>query len=129
MNVVGRYLRKVPAITTSGVALLWVGPVCGLFLLTTDVGPRTMEHEFAGWAFLSVGVLAVVGTALALVLFNKLIQIAGTLIGSMTTYIIPIFALMWGVLDGEQPEWFRVLGVIIILSGVYLVNTGKRKTT
>lgn len=128
MNVVGRYLRKVPAITTSGVALLWVGPICGVYLFTTDFIQRTSEHEFATWAFLSVLVLAVVGTAFALVLFNKLLQIAGTLIGSMSTYIIPVFALMWGVLDGEQPEWFRIFGVVIILSGVYMVNSGKKET-
>lgn len=125
MNVVGRYLRDVPAITVSGVALLWVGPVCGIYLFSTDFIQRTSEHEFAFWAFLSIMVLAVVGTAFALVLFNKLLSIAGTLIASMSTYIIPVFALMWGVLDGEQPEWFRVIGVLIILSGVYLVNKKK----
>ena len=125
MNVVGRYLRRVPAVTTSGVALLWVGPICGVYLLSTDIVHRTVENEFAPWAILCVLVLAMVGTAFALVLFNKLLQIAGTLIGSMTTYIIPVFALMWGLLDGEQPEWFRIFGVVIILSGVYLVN--KRK--
>jgi drug/metabolite transporter (DMT)-like permease len=125
MNVVGRYLRDVPAITVSGVALLWVGPVCGVYLFSTDFVQRTTEHDFAVWAFMSIMVLAVVGTAFALVLFNKLLSIAGTLIASMSTYIIPVFALMWGLLDGEQPEWFRVIGVLIILSGVYLVN--KRK--
>lgn len=122
MNVVGRYLRDVPSITVSGVALLWVGPVCGIYLFCTDFVQRTTDHEFAFWAFLSIMVLAVVGTAFALVLFNKLLSIAGTLIASMSTYIIPVFALMWGVLDGEQPEWFRIIGVLIILSGVYLVN-------
>jgi drug/metabolite transporter (DMT)-like permease len=125
MNVVGRYLRDVPAITVSGVALLWVGPVCGVYLFSTDFVQRTTEHDFAVWAFVSIMALAVVGTAFALVLFNKLLSIAGTLIASMSTYIIPVFALMWGLLDGEQPEWFRVIGVLIILSGVYLVN--KRK--
>ena len=122
MNVVGRYLRDVPSITVSGVALLWVGPVCGIYLFCTDFVQRTTDHEFAFWAFLSIMVLALVGTAFALVLFNKLLSIAGTLIASMSTYIIPVFALMWGVLDGEQPEWFRIIGVLIILSGVYLVN-------
>ena len=125
MNVVGRYLREVSAITVSGVALLWVGPICGVYLFSTDFVQRTTEHEFAAWAFVSIMVLAVVGTAFALVLFNKLLSIAGALIASMSTYIIPAFALMWGLLDGEQPEWFRVIGVLIILSGVYLVN--KRK--
>lgn len=125
MNVVGKYLRDVPAITVSGVALLWVGPPCGIYLFSTDFVQRTSEHEFALWAFLSVFTLAVVGTAFALVLFNKLLSIAGTLIASMSTYIIPVFALMWGVLDGEKPEWFRIIGVVIILSGVYLVNKKK----
>jgi drug/metabolite transporter (DMT)-like permease len=125
MNVVGRYLRDVPAITVSGVALLWVGPVCGVYLFSTDFVQRTTEHDFAVWAFASIMLLAMVGTAFALVLFNKLLSIAGALIASMSTYIIPVFALMWGLLDGEQPEWFRVIGVLIILSGVYLVN--KRK--
>ena len=125
MNVVGRYLRDVPAIMVSGVALLWIGPVCGIYLFCTDFVQRTTEHEFAIWAFLSIMVLAVIGTAFALVLFNRLLIIAGTLIASMITYIIPVFALLWGVLDGEQPEWFRIIGVLIILSGVCLVNSRK----
>jgi len=69
-----------------------------------------------------MAILAVIGTALSLVLFNHLIQITNAVFASLTTYIIPIVALMWGVLDGESLSAFQVGGMGLILLGVVLVR-------
>jgi drug/metabolite transporter (DMT)-like permease len=55
-------------------------------------------------------------------MFNKLIQSGGALFASMVTYIVPIIAIFWGVLDGETISLWSISGVLVILAGVYLVN-------
>jgi drug/metabolite transporter (DMT)-like permease len=42
------------------------------------------------------------------------------------TYVIPIFAIMWGVLDHELVTVVHLICMGFILSGVYLINL-KRK--
>ena len=45
--------------------------------------------------------LAVFGTAMAKTMFNKLVKISSPIFSSSVTYLIPIVAIFWGVLDGE----------------------------
>lgn len=122
VNIIGKYLQGMGSIAITAGAFLWIGPLCGFYLLFTDFASISMNHTFAVWSFLSVAALAVIGTTLAVVLFNRLLKLTGPLVASLVTYIVPIFALMWGVIDGEQPEMYRLVGVLIILSGVYMVN-------
>jgi drug/metabolite transporter (DMT)-like permease len=74
------------------------------------------------FAFGAIALLAIVGTAIALLLFNALIQRAGSLFASLVTYIVPIFAVMWGYFDVEQILTIQIIGVSVILLGVYLVS-------
>lgn len=69
--------------------------------------------------------LSVFGTAMAKTLFNKLIQISSPIFSSSVTYLIPIVAIFWGVLDGERLYFSQFLAGFIILLGVYLTNKGK----
>lgn len=86
--------------------------------------------SFEGQALESLGaltLLAVFGTALSLIAFNHLIQITNAVFASLTTYIIPVVALMWGVWDGESLTVYQVMGMGLILLGVLLVR--KKKVT
>jgi drug/metabolite transporter (DMT)-like permease len=38
------------------------------------------------------------------------------------TYIIPIVAVMWGLLDGEQLMIGHFVGMVAVIGGVYLAN-------
>ncbi len=87
------------------------------------------QISWEGQALESLGaitLLAVFGTALSLVAFNHLIQITNAVFASLTTYIIPIVALMWGVLDGERLSIFQIGGMGLILLGVVLVRKKKQ---
>ena len=66
--------------------------------------------------------LGVLGSAVAMVLFNKLIQATSAVLASSVTYLIPIVAILWGILDGESIQIQHFVGMGIILVGVYLVN-------
>lgn len=73
-----------------------------------------------------IALLAIFGSALALLVFNKLIQISTPVFSTSVTYTIPIVALIWGIIDGEQFSYMQLIGGGIILLGVILANSKKR---
>lgn len=121
LNVVRKYLAKMPTMLITAGSFLWVGPLCIVYLFSTDFTSR-FEHDYALQSFGAIVVLAVVGTTIAVLMFNKLIQSGGAVFASMVTYIVPIVAILWGVLDGETVSGWSIFGVMTILAGVYLVN-------
>jgi drug/metabolite transporter (DMT)-like permease len=121
LNVVRKFLPKMPSMLITAGSFLWVGPLCLIYLLFTDFLGR-FEHDYAIRSFAAITVLAVVGTTIAVLMFNKLIQTGGAVFASMVTYIVPIVAILWGVLDGESIGGWSIFGVFTILAGVYLGN-------
>ena len=69
-----------------------------------------------------VAILAFFGTAIAKVMFNRFVKIASTVFVSSVTYTLPIVALFWGTLDGEQMSTFQLIGAVVILIGVSLAH-------
>lgn len=65
-------------------------------------------------------ILGVVGTALANILFFKLIKISSPVFASSVTYLIPVVAFLWGLVDDERLTLIQLLGALIIMVGVYL---------
>lgn len=86
------------------------------FLIKMDTHPQFWE----GLAYVST--LAIFGTAIALIVFNYLIKITTVVFASSVTYLIPIVALIWGIIDGERFGLLNVLWIMCILVGVFLVN-------
>ncbi|MDE0770916.1 MAG: DMT family transporter [Salibacteraceae bacterium] len=72
-------------------------------------------------------ILGIVGTAGALLLFNQLIKFTSAVFASSVTYMIPIVAMSWGLLDGEELNLFHAFGFILILVGVYVISRVKSK--
>lgn len=121
LNVVRKFLPTMRSILITAGSFLWIGPLCLIYLFSTDFVTR-FEYEQAILSFGAIAVLAIVGTTLAVLMFNKLIQSGGALFASMVTYIVPVVAILWGMLDGERISSWSVIGVLIILAGVYLVQ-------
>jgi len=67
-------------------------------------------------------ILGGICTSLAIILFNYLIKSSSALFGSSTTYLIPIFAIIWGLLDAEFINNEELIGIGIILVGVFIMN-------
>jgi drug/metabolite transporter (DMT)-like permease len=85
-----------------------------------------MLHEpeaMKGLGYISI--LAVVGTWLALVAFNKLVKIASPVFAASVTYLSPVIAIMWGAIDGEKLSYLSFVWMTVILLGVFLVNKKK----
>ena len=85
---------------------------------------HTASMQHALWYVL---LLALFGTAIANVYFNKLIHISSPVFAASVTYAIPLVAVLWGVWDNEKINAYQLIGGAIVLAGVYLVNSAKRK--
>jgi drug/metabolite transporter (DMT)-like permease len=116
-------LNDLKPLTLTSIALMLIGPLALLYLLlfTTFTGKlQSMEGAWTALAFIVL--LGVMSTSIATILFNKLIKISTPLFASSSTYIIPIVAVLWGLLDGERFGVGHLAGMIAIIGGVYLAN-------
>lgn len=122
VNIIKAKLNTVNSVTATVFALCIIGPLAGIYLFSTDFFFRlqTMPHALESLGYVSI--LAIFGTALSVIVFNTLIKEAGTLFASSVTYLIPVVAMAWGSFDGEGITIFHLLFILIILSGVSLVN-------
>ena len=72
-----------------------------------------------------VFLLSFFGTAMAKILFNKLIQISSPVFASSVTYSMLVVSVIWGILDGELFNFYQAVATILIIMGVYLSNKKK----
>ena len=107
---------------TSG-AVLFIGPLAIVYLLAfTDFTTKLAERPGAWAAFGYIVFLGIMSTAIATLLFTRLIKISSPIFASSVTYIMPIVAVMWGVLDGERLFLGHYIGMVAVIGGVYLAN-------
>lgn len=129
VNVIRHKLHAVPAAGVAALALGLMGLPAAGFGLSGELPALALTHPDGLRGLGAMVVLAVVGTGLALVAFNRIIQRTNALFASTVTYIIPLFATMWGWLDREPLTLWHLLGGAVVLVGVWLVNRGGRKAT
>jgi drug/metabolite transporter (DMT)-like permease len=123
VNILKFNLSKLNAVAISSISLSFMGPVAAVQLFVfTDFVHRMQSGESALLALGYLSLLGIVGTGLALILFNKLIKIATPLFASSVTYLIPVVAVCWGIVDGEQLTIRHFVSMLIIAVGVYLTN-------
>ena len=122
INVIKKYLSDLNASSITALAFLIIGPLSSVYLFSTDFTTVLMSNENGMIALVYIALLSVLGTSMAVIIFNKLISRSSAIFASSVTYLIPIVAILWGFFDGEQITFYHFLGMSVILSGVYLVN-------
>ncbi len=119
VNLVKKYLSDVKplAIVTGNFAVLLIPAL--IVLLSTDffssVGNSDVRH-----ALIFVAILGFVGTGIANILFFGLIQMSSPVFATSVTYLIPVVAFFWGLLDNEMLTTVQFGGALVILVGVYM---------
>jgi drug/metabolite transporter (DMT)-like permease len=122
VNIIKKYLNDISAlaVTTGNFIVIFLPALVILYL--SGFFETILQNKEMQLSFFYVAILSLVGTAIAKVIFNKLVQIASPVFASSVTYIMPIVAVMWGVFDGERFGVLQVMAAAIILFGVYLSN-------
>ncbi len=121
INQIKSKLSHLTGIQITSLSFLFIGPVALVYLLTTNFAPVVANPAWPVH-LLALAALGIVGTALAMLLMNSLIRYSSAVAASSVTYIIPVFAIMWGVLDGEKVTLLHLGFMSIILAGVYLIS-------
>lgn len=126
VNIIKRYLQDVKAITiAAGNFAAIMIPAFVVLLFVDFFSTETFNREGFLMSIGYVVILSAFGTALAKVLFNKLVQMATPVFASSVTYLMPVIALIWGLLDGEGFSLSQLLATGLILIGIYLANRRK----
>lgn len=121
INEIKSRLTHLSGIQVTSLSFLFIGPVALIYLLTTNFDPVLANPSWP-YHLLALAALGMIGTALAMLLMNSLIRYASAVAASSVTYIIPVFAILWGIVDGEKITLLHILCMIIILAGVYLIS-------
>jgi drug/metabolite transporter (DMT)-like permease len=123
VNILKFRLSDLNPIAVSSISIVLCSPFALFHLLiNTDFLVQLTHDGAARAAFGYITVLGVLGTGFALILFNFLIRIATPLFASSVTYLIPIVAVFWGLIDGESLQLLHYASMAIIIGGVYLAN-------
>ncbi|MDN3491400.1 DMT family transporter [Winogradskyella bathintestinalis] len=128
VNIIKRYLQDVkPLAIAAGNYIFIIIPAIIVLLFSDFFTTDTFNQPTLPKALLYVSILAVFGTAIAKVVFFKLVQLSTPVFASSVTYIMPIVALGWGILDDETFSFTQGFAALLILVGVYLSHQRKAK--
>lgn len=127
LNLIKHHIPDLGALTITGVSLFLVAPAALIYLLVATPFATQVTQPEQWFPLGAILILGVVGTAMALVIFNTVVKLTDTTFTSSVTYLIPVVALILGILDGEPFFVQQGLGLAAILSGVWIANKRKRQ--
>lgn len=123
VNIIKYNLYGMKAVDLTAISMFLVLPVAAGYLFgATDFVVKMQEQDGAWLSLFYVSILGVFGTAIAITIFNKLVQMTSPVFTSSVTYLIPIVAVFWGLFDGESLQLGHYLGMLAVLLGVYITN-------
>ena len=124
--------EKIPELNaiqlTAAVYTFWAIPSGIILYYTGLIQNFKMEPAYVQ-PLLSVSFLTVFGTAIAMLLYFKLIQNTSAVFASISSYLLPIVAIIWGIFDGEKFSAWYIFGGVLIMIGIYLIREKKAIST
>ena len=114
--------------TITSTSLFFISPIT-IWLLVAETSFLTKIDKLSSNLneIFYVLILGIVGTAIATIIFYRLVQIKDTVFASSVTYLMPIVAIFLGLIDGEIINLIQFFGMFLILIGVYWANKKKSK--
>lgn len=123
INIIKKHLQKVNALAIAiGHFAAVMLPAFIVLIFSGFFSDEVLQHPQIKESLIYVTILAVICTALAKVIFNKLVQISTPVFASSVTYLIPVVALFWGINDGETFGLLQAFSSTLIFVGVYMAN-------
>lgn len=124
LNTIKHRLQQFSALQIASISFSFLALPAWIMLFVSKV-PHTIKtspHAINSLGYIAV--LSIVGTCLALLLFNRIIAVKSAVFASSVTYVIPVVAVIIGALyNKEAVSLIQVLGMCVIVSGVYIANS------
>ena len=129
INIIKTYLKDIPALKITSWSFIFIGPIAGLFLFfQTDFTNNLINNDPNYLNFIFINILGILGSGLAFWVFNLLIKETSSVFASSVTYLIPIVAIFWGVIDGESFGIVQFYLCLVIFCGIYLIKSKSQKS-
>lgn len=126
VNVIHEYFPKLDGFTITLLSFSLILPIATITLFSTNIFSKfTTTQTYYDFGYIVI--LAVFSSTIAVMGINILLKYTSAIFASSVTYIIPIFAILWGLFDGEIISWVQILWMLIVFSGIYLLNKEKVK--
>ena len=114
-------VKELNGIKITALSFFVTSPLAIIYLLFSDLSvPVHTENWVRNLSY--IGILAVLGSAIALVIYYLLIRDTSPIFASSVTYFIPIVATLWGLADNEQFYSSMLISIIFIFAGVFIIN-------
>ena len=121
LNLVKYHLNHLKPITITSFSIVSILPIT-VYILLSSTPFLTHFYNFSNYSleFGYVFILGVLGTSIATIIFYNLIKIKDTVFASMVTYLMPLVAILFGVIDGEVINAIQMFGMALIMIGVFI---------
>ena len=114
-------VKELNGIKITALSFFVTSPLAIIYLLFSDLSvPFHTENWVRNLSY--IGILAVFGSAIALVIYYLLIRDTSPNFASSVTYFIPVVATLWGLVDNEQFYSSMLISIIFIFVGVFIIN-------
>ncbi len=122
INLIKHKLHHLPAMVKTAYPFFFMGSMYFMVLMITGILDHWNASPEKAWTALGyLAILGVVGSALSMVAFNILIKHTTALVASTNTFIIPVVAVAWGIVENEPITWNMIVGLLFSLAGIYLI--------
>ncbi|MEE4259732.1 MAG: DMT family transporter [Bacteroidales bacterium] len=123
VNFIKVFLKELTSLVITTFSFFYIGiPLTVYVVFFSDIPHKLMTDTTTHTGLGYLLILSIAGTGLALIFFNKLIKISSAVFASSVTYLIPVVAIIWALIDGEKFHWLFFICFLLILSGIFLVN-------
>ena len=114
-------VKGLNGIKITALSFFVTSPLAIIYLIFSDL---SVPVHTANWVrnLCFIGILAILGSATALVIFYVLIRDTSPVFAATVTYFIPIVATLWGFADNEHFSSSMLISVIFIFMGVFIIN-------
>lgn len=116
-------LSEIPAKILSAYVFSFVLIIPSMIALVMAGFFNNLEMNTGLWEGLGfVSLLSVFGTGLAMMLNYRLLSVSTPLFASTVTLLMPVVAIIWGLLDGEKLTQMQGFGGVVILAGLIFLR-------
>lgn len=126
-NFIKNKFDKYTALTLTSVSFFFIGLIALVIIISIGIPGKIIGHIGEYYeSLIAILTLALLGTSIALLIYNKLIMMTSPIFASSVTYLVPIVAVFFGLLDNEHLTYWHIGGMILIIIGVYITNRASK---
>ena len=124
--VYGKRFKITNPLNASTGVILYSAAIMSIYImLNIDLAP----HSYGDYEhILAIVILGVFCTAIATIIYFQILQSSGATFISIMNYLIPVWAILFGVIFfNEDVSWNYLIGLIIVILGIQLSQTKRKR--